>query len=135
MSEQPPDDPAAAAAAAAADGAVHVETDVETDVETGIEPDLDIAPDGVSDDSGHDVDVQDATLDAEPAPTEVAPTGDEQVDSALARLPELDRLATAEHVPVYEDVHRSLQEALGAAGSGAGSPGGPRPGVPGPPRR
>lgn len=75
---------------------------------------------------------------AEPEPVEVVPTGDARVDAALARLPELDRLPTAEQVGVYEELHRSLHEALTAAQGGAAAAsgsGGPRPGVPGPPRR
>ncbi|MGN6244115.1 MAG: hypothetical protein ACTHQ3_10665 [Motilibacteraceae bacterium] len=77
--------------------------------------------------------------------TEVIPTGEDRVDAALERLPELDRLPTAEHVAVYEEVHRSLQDALGAAAGGSGGAGSasasasasasPRPAVPGPQRR
>jgi hypothetical protein len=124
VSEQPLGDPAAAASPD-----LDVDIDVElADVELAHDEMTDV--DDVVDDGG-----QDETLDAEPTRTEVTPTGDQQVDPALARLPELDRLPTAEHVAVYEDVHRSLQEALGAAGGGAGGSGGPRPAVPGPPRR
>lgn len=39
-------------------------------------------------------------------------TGDPRVDEALARLRELDSLPTVEQVPVLEDVHRRLQDAL-----------------------
>lgn len=39
-------------------------------------------------------------------------TGDARVDAALARLTELDQRPPAEHVAIYEDIHRRLQEAL-----------------------
>ncbi len=39
-------------------------------------------------------------------------TGDPRVDDALARLTELPDLPVAEHLPVYEDVHRRLHDAL-----------------------
>jgi hypothetical protein len=39
-------------------------------------------------------------------------TGEPRVDEALARLRELDSLPTAEQVPVLEDIHRRLQDAL-----------------------
>jgi hypothetical protein len=39
-------------------------------------------------------------------------TGDPRVDEALARLRELDSLPTAEQVPVLEDIHQRLQDAL-----------------------
>jgi hypothetical protein len=41
-----------------------------------------------------------------------AATGDSKVDEALARLRELDSLPAAEQVPVLEDIHRRLQDAL-----------------------
>ncbi|HEU4676121.1 MAG TPA: hypothetical protein VFS29_09050 [Motilibacteraceae bacterium] len=123
MSEHPSGDPAGAAAP---DVDVQVESGTESHVESGTESDLDVVL---------DADLPDEALDPEPAGAEITLTGDRQVDAALGRLPELDRLATAEHVAVYEDVHRALQEALGAAGSGAGAAGGPRPAVPAPPRR
>lgn len=137
MSEQPSGDPAAATAATAADGG----TDNEVPLAVRSEMDSEMHSEPADEMGSPDVDVvldepvQDDTLEAEPPRTEVTPTGDQRVDLALARLPELDQLATAEHVAVYEEVHRTLQEALGAAGSGAGAPGGPRPAVPGPPRR
>jgi hypothetical protein len=43
---------------------------------------------------------------------ESAATGHARVDDAVARLAELDRLPTAEHADVYEDVHRRLHTAL-----------------------
>jgi hypothetical protein len=42
-------------------------------------------------------------------------TGDARVDAATARLAELAELPTSEHVTVYEDVHRRLQDALSDA--------------------
>lgn len=39
-------------------------------------------------------------------------TGEGRVDAALDRLHDLVSLPTAEHVEVYEDVHRRLGEAL-----------------------
>ena len=46
------------------------------------------------------------------APSGVARTGQPRVDEALARLVDLDGRAVADHVEIYEDVHRRLQEAL-----------------------
>jgi hypothetical protein len=42
-------------------------------------------------------------------------TGDARVDAATARLEEVPDLPTADHVEVYEDVHRRLQDALSEA--------------------
>jgi hypothetical protein len=42
-------------------------------------------------------------------------TGDARVDAATARLEEVPDLPTADHVAVYEDVHRRLQDALADA--------------------
>jgi hypothetical protein len=46
---------------------------------------------------------------------EVPVTGDARVDAATARLDEVTDLPTAEHVGVYDDVHRRLQDALADA--------------------
>lgn len=43
---------------------------------------------------------------------DVAETGDARVDAATARLDEVPDLPTTDHVGVYEDVHRRLQDAL-----------------------
>jgi hypothetical protein len=52
-----------------------------------------------------------------PAPS---PSSDAGVDRALGRLQELDERPLSEHVAVFEDVHRSLHDALSqAAGEGA----------------
>ncbi|MGW8065757.1 hypothetical protein ACVV2G_26665 [Streptomyces ziwulingensis] len=65
---------------------------------------------------------------AAPAPLDVprAPTGNAEVDARLARLADVDHLATDGHVEVYEDVHRGLRDALTALDA--------RPGPPAPPR-
>lgn len=47
------------------------------------------------------------TVDAAPAST-----GVEAADSAAERLRELDEAPLEDHVGVYEDVHRRLQEGL-----------------------
>lgn len=49
---------------------------------------------------------------AAPAPPE--PTGDERVDAALARFDELAAAPVADHVEVFEDVQRRLQDVLAA---------------------
>ena len=46
---------------------------------------------------------------------EIEVTGDARVDAATARLTEVPDLPTAEHVTVYDDVHRRLQDALSDA--------------------
>ena len=43
---------------------------------------------------------------------DVVTTGDIRVDSALARLSDVQSLPTDEHSEVYEDVHQRLQDAL-----------------------
>ena len=45
-------------------------------------------------------------------PAAPAPTGDARVDGALTRLQALDELPVAEHVGVYDEVNRLLQDAL-----------------------
>lgn len=42
-------------------------------------------------------------------------TGDARVDAATARLGDLADLPTADHVGIYDDVHRRLQDALADA--------------------
>lgn len=41
-----------------------------------------------------------------------ASTGDVRVDTALARLQTLDAVPVGEHVAVYDEVNRLLQDAL-----------------------
>ena len=55
------------------------------------------------------------------ASTETAP-GDPRVDAALRRASELAATSPAEHVEIYEDVHRSLQEVLADASGQPGAP-------------
>ncbi|MDF9812405.1 hypothetical protein [Streptomyces sp. SPB162] len=43
-----------------------------------------------------------------------APTGQTAVDSLMVRLSDADDLPTADHLEVYEDVHRGLRDALTA---------------------
>ncbi|MER6693844.1 hypothetical protein [Streptomyces minutiscleroticus] len=73
---------------------------------------------------------------AAPAPLDVprTPTGDAGIDARLARLSDVDHLATDGHVAVYEDVHRGLRDALTELDTRPGPPGpqGP-PGPAGPP--
>jgi len=45
-------------------------------------------------------------------PFEIAETGDPRVDEAISGLAELSDLPTNEHVGVYDQVHRRLQDAL-----------------------
>lgn len=53
---------------------------------------------------------------SEPTPAETTsaaePTGDSRVDTALARLQTLDAVPVGEHVAVYDEVNRLLQDAL-----------------------
>ncbi|MFE5846512.1 hypothetical protein ACFQ7N_33360 [Streptomyces niveus] len=68
---------------------------------------------------------------AAPAPLgiERVPTGSPEVDEKLARLGDADHLPADGHLDVYEDVHRSLRDALTALDTRPG-PGQvvPRPG-------
>ena len=76
--------------------------DVETDVDPGIAANLE-ADTGI-----------DSEIDApEPATwTRSETTGVASVDAAIEELTRLDELPTGEHVAVYEDLHRRLQDAL-----------------------
>ncbi len=57
--------------------------------------------------------------DAPPAPP--TPTAqDARVDAALQRADELAGTSPAEHVEIYEDVHRNLQEVLADASGQTG---------------
>jgi len=64
-----------------------------------------------------------------PAAPPPGPTGDPRVDAALACLAELGGRPVSEHVELYEDVHRRLQELLASAGQDEPSqaPQAPRP--------
>jgi hypothetical protein len=46
---------------------------------------------------------------------DVGDTGDARVDAATARLGEIPDLPTSDHVGIYDDVHRRLQDALSDA--------------------
>lgn len=61
----------------------------------------------------------------------VEPTGNDAVDADLAGLTRVDHLPVAEHLAVYEDVHRGLRETLAALDR---RPGPPPPGAPHDPR-
>ena len=43
---------------------------------------------------------------------QVEPTSDMRVDSALARMQDVSNLPTDEHVEIFDEVHRRLQDAL-----------------------
>lgn len=47
-----------------------------------------------------------------PEHPEPEPTGHPQVDRLLERLCELDEVPTADHVTVYDEIHRGLQDVL-----------------------
>jgi hypothetical protein len=80
---------------------------------------------------------------AAPAPPSAEPTGDERVDAALSRFAELTAAPVADHVEVFEDVQRRLQDVLASVdheeqAEPAAPASGPRPGQrpeprPGPP--
>lgn len=43
---------------------------------------------------------------------EVEPTGDARIDAALDRMRDVSQLPTSEHVEVFEEVHRRMQDLL-----------------------
>ena len=53
--------------------------------------------------------------DEQPVETSEPAPGDPRVDAALRRAGELATTSPTEHVEIYEDVHRSLQEVLADA--------------------
>ncbi|MBY8878524.1 hypothetical protein [Actinacidiphila acidipaludis] len=57
-----------------------------------------------------------APAPAEPQPlgVTVARTGNADVDAAVERLGDADELPVHDHIPVYEDVHAGLRNALAA---------------------
>jgi hypothetical protein len=60
-----------------------------------------------------DTDATGEEIPAEPRPqAEPEPTGVPAADAARTRLAAVDGAALEEHVEVYEDVHRGLQEGL-----------------------
>jgi hypothetical protein len=54
------------------------------------------------------------------ADPETAPTGEPQVDAALAGMGRLALLPVGEHAAVFEQVHRGLREVLGELDGGPG---------------
>ena len=74
---------------------------------------VDVAPTGEEPTDEEAVDnelvVQEPVETAEPA------SGDPRVDVAMRRAAELAGTSPTEHVEIYEDVHRSLQEVLADA--------------------
>jgi hypothetical protein len=77
--------------------------------------------------------VDQAPIDTEAVDTEAVDTepasGDPRVDAAMRRAAELVGTSPTEHVEIYEDVHRSLQEVLADA---SGQPSAAATDVPGP---
>lgn len=67
----------------------------------------------------------DVTRGARPV---VEPTGDERVDTVLRGLAGLDTAPVSEHVTIFENLHRSLQEVLGSVEHDAETVPVPRPG-------
>ena len=87
--------------------------DVEALDDVDLPADDDFEADAATDDASTDDGFDGEPVGPEPTGwTPSEPTGLDTVDEALASLIELDGLPTAEHVPVYEAVHRSLQDAL-----------------------
>ena len=78
-----------------------------------------------ADDADDGTGVDDEPADSDPAGEH--DTGDPRVDAALGRLDELDGSPPPEHVAVYEDVHRTLQEVLAEASGRPDGGGGARP--------
>ena len=91
--------------------------------------------DGSREDHGapeHD-EVPQREQDAGPATVTAGDAADPRIAAAVARLDGLGDTPPAEHVEVYEDVHRALQDALAdaARGDGSGSDGSAAQGHPG----
>jgi hypothetical protein len=61
------------------------------------------------------------------------PTGDDQVDDAVAGLSRLPGLPADAHVTVLEEVHGRLRDILGELSEGSRGPGRSGPGDPGDP--
>ncbi len=90
-----------------ADTAGDVETDASRDLETD---DGDVAADL---ETIADADTAIESAIDEPGTWSLPDaTGVSSVDAAMAELGRLDELPTSEHVAVYEDLHRQLQDAL-----------------------
>ena len=59
--------------------------------------------------------VDNEPIDNEPIETSAPASGDPRVDAAMRRAAELAGTSPTEHVEIYEDVHRRLQEVLADA--------------------
>ncbi len=59
--------------------------------------------------------VDEQPVDEQPVETFASVPGDPRVDAALRRSAELAATSPTEHVEIYEDVHRRLQEVLADA--------------------
>ena len=59
--------------------------------------------------------IREEPLDEEPVERPAPGPGDPRVDAALRRAAELTATSPTEHVEIYEDVHRRLQEVLADA--------------------
>jgi hypothetical protein len=71
-------------------------------------------PSALEDPVHHDVAVHEMHEEQEndtPEPV-TEPTGDERADAAVQRLGEVTRTPPEEHVAIYEDVHKRLQDTL-----------------------
>jgi hypothetical protein len=73
--------------------------------------------------------VDQGPVDDAPVETSAPASGDPRVDAAMQRTAELAGTSPTEHVEIYEDVHRSLQEVLADA-SGQQPPATDSPGEP-----
>jgi hypothetical protein len=83
-------------------------------MDEGMGEDVDLGT-GVETDVYTDVDVEtdiDAALPEPATWARPASTGVASVDAAIGQLARLDELPTSEHVAVYDDLHRQLQDAL-----------------------
>jgi len=96
--------------AALEDPVHHDVAEHELDEEAASEDEADDdADDGTEDEADDEAEAD----TAEPRwPPAAEATGDEAVDAAAERLRELSGLPASEHVGVYEDVHRRLQDSL-----------------------
>jgi hypothetical protein len=59
--------------------------------------------------------VDEDPVDEAPVVASAPASGDLRVDAAMQRVAELAGTSPTEHVEIYEDVHRSLQEVLADA--------------------